>query len=102
MQRFARRLPGGATALPHSARTALMPPPPLALSVCADCGFLQAVDDVGLPVGGIMGTSAGALIGSMYAAGYSPREVGAGPVGEAFAPPAAARACLMLLLVHCA
>jgi hypothetical protein len=41
------------------------------------CGFLQAVDDVGLPINGIMGTSAGALIGSMYAAGYTPREVGA-------------------------
>ena len=38
---------------------------------------LPAVEDVGLPVNGIMGTSAGALIGSMYAAGYSPREVGA-------------------------
>lgn len=35
------------------------------------------MEDVGLPVNGIMGTSAGALIGSMYAAGYSPREVGA-------------------------
>ena len=34
-----------------------------------------AVEDVGLPVGGIMGTSAGALIGSMYAAGYKPLEV---------------------------
>lgn len=39
--------------------------------------YLPAVEDVGLPVNGIMGTSAGALIGSMYAAGYSPREVGA-------------------------
>ncbi|KAL4423328.1 hypothetical protein ABPG77_006123 [Micractinium sp. CCAP 211/92] len=38
-------------------------------------GFLQAVDDVGLPINGIMGTSAGALIGSLYAAGYTPREI---------------------------
>ena len=36
-----------------------------------------AVEDVGLPINGIMGTSAGALIGSFYAAGYSPREVSA-------------------------
>lgn len=36
---------------------------------------LLAVEDVGLPINGIMGTSAGALIGSMYAAGYTPREV---------------------------
>lgn len=33
------------------------------------------MDDVGLPINGIMGTSAGALIGSLYAAGYTPREV---------------------------
>lgn len=34
--------------------------------------FLQA----GIPVGGVMGTSAGALSGSLYAAGYTPRQVG--------------------------
>ncbi|PSC74468.1 phospholipase [Micractinium conductrix] len=45
------------------------------LAFANHCGFLQAVDDVGLPVGGIMGTSAGALIGSLYAAGYAPREI---------------------------
>lgn len=45
------------------------------LAFANHCGFLQAVEDVGLPVNGIMGTSAGALIGSMYAAGYSPREI---------------------------
>lgn len=33
--------------------------------------FLQA----GLPVAGVMGTSAGALAGSLYAAGYTPRQV---------------------------
>lgn len=37
--------------------------------------LLPTVDDVGLPINGIMGTSAGALIGSLYAAGYTPREV---------------------------
>ncbi len=31
----------------------------------------------GLPVGGVMGTSAGALSGSLYAAGYSPKQVSA-------------------------
>jgi predicted acylesterase/phospholipase RssA len=43
------------------------------------------VEDVGLPINGIMGTSAGALIGSFYAAGYSPREVsyvGELPLGD--------------------
>jgi predicted acylesterase/phospholipase RssA len=33
--------------------------------------FLQA----GVHVAGVMGTSAGALTGSLYAAGYSPKEV---------------------------
>mmetsp|Transcript_24606 Transcript_24606/g.68478 ORF Transcript_24606/g.68478 Transcript_24606/m.68478 type:complete len:252 (-) Transcript_24606:207-962(-) len=40
-------------------------------------GFLQAVEDAGLPIKAVMGTSAGALTGSLYAAGYSPREVAA-------------------------
>jgi hypothetical protein len=30
----------------------------------------------GIPIGGIMGTSAGAFTGSLYCAGYSPKEVG--------------------------
>lgn len=37
--------------------------------------FLQAVEEVGLPVRGLMGTSAGALVGSLWAAGLSPREI---------------------------
>jgi hypothetical protein len=40
---------------------------------CWGC-LLQA----GVTVGGIMGTSAGALTGSLYAAGYTPKEVGQG------------------------
>ncbi|KAL6757388.1 acyl transferase/acyl hydrolase/lysophospholipase [Haematococcus lacustris] len=40
-------------------------------------GFLQAVEEAGLQVGGVMGTSAGALAGSLYCAGYSPRQVAA-------------------------
>lgn len=38
-------------------------------------GPTQAVEDAGLEVCGVMGTSAGALSGSLYAAGYSPEEV---------------------------
>uniref|UniRef100_A0A7S0WPM6 Patatin n=1 Tax=Chlamydomonas leiostraca TaxID=1034604 RepID=A0A7S0WPM6_9CHLO len=38
-------------------------------------GFLQAVEEAGLRVGGVMGTSAGALAGSLYCAGYKPHEV---------------------------
>lgn len=38
-------------------------------------GFLQAVEESGIPIGGIMGTSAGAFTGSLYCAGYSPKEV---------------------------
>ncbi|KAI8469843.1 MAG: acyl transferase/acyl hydrolase/lysophospholipase [Monoraphidium minutum] len=38
-------------------------------------GFLQAVEEAGIHVSGIMGTSAGALAGSLYAAGYTPLEV---------------------------
>jgi predicted acylesterase/phospholipase RssA len=72
----------------HPDKLPLPPPPVLAagtkydlvlssgfLAFANHCGFLQAVDDVGLPVNGIMGTSAGALIGSLYAAGWSPRDV---------------------------
>lgn len=38
-------------------------------------GFLQAVEEAGISIAGIMGTSAGALAGSLYAAGYTPKEV---------------------------
>ncbi|GBF93910.1 hypothetical protein Rsub_06159 [Raphidocelis subcapitata] len=38
-------------------------------------GFLQAVEEAGIHVSGVMGTSAGALAGSLYAAGYTPLEV---------------------------
>ena len=36
-------------------------------------GFLSAVEEQQVLVKGVMGTSAGALTGSMYCAGYSPR-----------------------------
>ncbi|EFJ50631.1 hypothetical protein VOLCADRAFT_120607 [Volvox carteri f. nagariensis] len=45
------------------------------LAFAGHAGFLQAVEELGLPVGGVMGTSAGALAGSLYCAGYSPRQV---------------------------
>lgn len=37
-------------------------------------GFLQAVEEGGIRVAGVMGTSAGALAGSLYCAGYSPKQ----------------------------
>jgi predicted acylesterase/phospholipase RssA len=45
------------------------------LAFASHCGFLQAVRDVGLNVRGVMGTSSGALTGSLFAAGYSPEEI---------------------------
>ncbi len=46
------------------------------LAFASHSGFLKAVDSAGLAVGGVMGTSAGALTGSLYCAGYSPEQVG--------------------------
>ena len=51
------------------------------LAFASHSGFLKAIDSAGLAVGGIMGTSAGALTGSLYSAGYSPEEVRC-PVGR--------------------
>lgn len=45
------------------------------MSFANHAGFLKAVEANGFEVGGIMGTSAGALSGSLYAAGYSPEEI---------------------------
>lgn len=59
----------------------LTPPPPSALHLASflafayHAGFLAAVEDAGLRVGGVMGTSAGALAGALYAAGHSPADV---------------------------
>ena len=38
-------------------------------------GVIQAIEDAGLRVSAVMGTSSGALAGSLYAAGYSPTAV---------------------------
>lgn len=41
------------------------------LAFAAHSGFLAAVEDAGLPVGGVAGTSAGALTGALWCAGHS-------------------------------
>lgn len=41
----------------------------------AHIGVLKALEEKGIPIHYITGTSAGALVGSMYAAGYSPEEM---------------------------
>ena len=41
----------------------------------AHLGFLQALDEAGVEVDRISGTSMGAIVGMFYAAGYSPREI---------------------------
>lgn len=38
-------------------------------------GVLKALEENGIPIDYITGTSAGALVGGMYAAGYSPEEI---------------------------
>lgn len=45
------------------------------LAFASHSGFLKAVDSAGIAVGGVMGTSAGALSGSLYSAGYTPEQV---------------------------
>ncbi|KAK9868822.1 hypothetical protein WJX84_006542 [Apatococcus fuscideae] len=47
------------------------------LSFASHAGFLQAVEQADLNVGAIMGTSAGALAGSLYCAGFSAEQVAA-------------------------
>lgn len=41
----------------------------------AHLGFLQAMDDAGIKIDCISGTSMGAIVGMFYAAGYSPMEI---------------------------
>ncbi len=50
----------------------------------AHIGVLKALEEKGIPIDFITGTSAGALVGSMYAAGYSPEEIEAYVLSEAF------------------
>ena len=46
------------------------------MAFASHSGFLQGVQDAGLEVQGVCGTSSGALAGSLYCAGYSPAQVG--------------------------
>lgn len=41
----------------------------------AHIGVIQALEEKGIPIDYITGTSAGALVGALYAAGYSPQEI---------------------------
>jgi len=41
----------------------------------AHIGVLKAIDELGFPLGGIAGTSMGAIIGSLYASGLAPEEI---------------------------
>ena len=41
----------------------------------AHIGVIKALEENNIPIDYIAGTSAGAIIGSMYAAGYSPEEM---------------------------
>jgi len=50
----------------------------------AHIGVLKALEEREIPIDYITGTSAGALIGSMYAAGYSPLEIEAYVLSENF------------------
>lgn len=50
----------------------------------AHIGVLKALEERNIPIDYITGTSAGALIGSLYAAGYSPSEIEAIVVNENF------------------
>ncbi len=50
----------------------------------AHIGVLKALEEKGVPIDYITGTSAGALVGSMYAAGYSPVEIEAYVLSKEF------------------
>jgi NTE family protein len=50
----------------------------------AHIGVIKALEERGIPIDYITGTSAGALVGSMYAIGYSPAEIEAYVLSERF------------------
>jgi NTE family protein len=50
----------------------------------AHVGVLKALEENNIPIDFIVGTSAGALVGAMYASGYSPEEIEAYVLSEAF------------------
>ena len=41
----------------------------------AHIGVLKALEENGIPIDYVIGTSMGAVVGSLYAAGYSPEEI---------------------------
>ena len=50
----------------------------------AHVGLLKALEEAQIPIDYIAGTSAGALVGAMYASGYSPEEIEAYILSDAF------------------
>lgn len=50
----------------------------------AHIGVLKALEERGIPIDYITGTSAGALVGSLYACGYSPKEIEAYVLSKRF------------------
>ena len=44
-------------------------------SALAHVGVLKALEEYSIPIDYITGSSAGALVGSLYACGYSPEEI---------------------------
>lgn len=50
----------------------------------AHIGVLKALEEKGIPIDFITGTSSGALVGSLYAAGFSPEEIEAYVLSEEF------------------
>jgi len=50
----------------------------------AHIGVLKALEENGIPIDYITGTSAGAMVGGLYAAGYSPEEIEALVLSEKF------------------
>ena len=50
----------------------------------AHVGVLKALEENHIPIDYIVGTSAGALVGAMYACGYSPNEIEAYVLSDAF------------------
>jgi len=50
----------------------------------AHIGVLKALEENGIPIDYIAGTSAGALVGGMYAAGYSPEQIEAYVLSDQF------------------
>ena len=50
----------------------------------AHVGVLKALEERNIPIDFIVGTSAGALVASMYSSGYSPKEIEAYVLSEPF------------------